>query len=136
MIPSRKLNRRSFLAAVLGGTAVAGGATMLVMARGGTVASGNGVTDSDTGEVADAAAAGRGTPRGYTDSDLAPVRDAQSAGRGPGARSQGTAAAVQGKQAPSAATIRAPAGSGCSDADVGAVADVGGRGRACANRRS
>lgn len=134
MTPGRKLNRRSFLAAVIGGGAVAGGAAALIMGRtSATVASGNGVTDSDTGQVADAAANGRGTPRGYTDSDLAPVRDAQTAGRGPGARSE--PAAPSGERAPAAATIRAPVGTGCSDADMGNTADAGGRGRACANRR-
>ncbi|MGQ0660516.1 hypothetical protein [Sphingosinicella sp.] len=135
MTPGRKLNRRSFLAAVIGGGAVAGGAAALVIGRSGApIASGNGITDSDRGQIADAAANGRGTPRGYTDSDLAPVRDAQAAGRGPGARSRPAAAA--GERAPAAASVRAPASSGCSDADVGVVADAGGRGRACASRRS
>lgn len=135
MIPSRKLNRRSFLAAVIGGGAVASGAALMI-GRNGAVTAGNGITDSDAGRIADTAANGRGTPRGYTDSDLAPVRDAQSAGRGPGARSQSGPAAVRGSQAPAAATIRAPAASGCSDADIGTIADAGGQGRACANRRS
>ncbi len=136
MIPSRKLNRRSFLAAVIGGGGLAaGGAAALIVGReGAPIASGNGITDSDTGQVADAPANGRGAPRGYTDSDLAPVRDTQSAGRGPGARSQSGPAG--GEHAPAAASVRAPASSGCSDADVGVVADAGGRGRACANRRS
>jgi hypothetical protein len=135
MNPTRKLNRRSFLAAVIGGGAVAGGAAVLFIGRGsGPIAAGTGVTDSDTGQIADAAAHGRGVPRGYTDGDLAPVRDAQAAGRGPGARSQ--AAPAGGRGMPAAASVRAPASTGCSDADVGVVADAGGRGRACANRRS
>jgi len=137
MTPSRKLNRRSFLAVVIGGGAVAGGAAALVIGRNALpAASANGITDSDTGQVADAAAHGRGTPRGYTDSDAAPVRDAQSAGRGPGARSQGVPSATEGRPTPAAASVRGPASSGCSDADVGVVADAGGRGRACTNGRS
>ncbi len=137
MNPTRKLNRRSFLAVVIGGGAVAGGAAALVMGRNATSGvAANGITDSDTGQIADAAAHGRGTPRGYTDADIAPVRDTQSAGRGPGARSQGRPAGTSGSQAPAAASIPGRASTGCSDADVGVVADAGGRGRACANRRS
>lgn len=136
MIPARKLNRRSFLAAVIGGGAVAGGAAAVIIGRSGaTIASGNGITDSDTGQIADTAAHGRGAPRGYTDADIAPVRDAQAAGRGPGARSPITPG-ERGGQMPAAARVRAPASSGCSDADVGVAADAGGRGRACANRHS
>lgn len=136
MIPARKLNRRSFLAAVIGCGTMAGGAAALILGRsGGAIASGNGITDSDAGRIADLAANGRGTPRGYTDSDLAPVRDAQSAGRGPGARSQ-EGPAAKGGQIPAAASVRTGRSSGCSDADIGAVADAGGHGRGCVNRRS
>jgi hypothetical protein len=134
MRPTRKLNRRSFLAVVIGG-AVATGAAAVMGRNAWPGVAANGITDSDTGQLADAATLGRGTPRGYTDHDAAPMRDAQAAGRGPGARSHGRAA--MGRQPmPTAASVRAPVSSGCSDADMGAVADAGGQGRACANRRS
>ena len=69
MTPSRKLNRRSFLARVAGGAAAL--PLLAAPARGQ-------VTDNDTGFYADPAGSGRGV----TDNDTGPDADLAGQGRG------------------------------------------------------
>jgi hypothetical protein len=123
MTPTRRLNRRSFVATVLGGAIVGGGATALVV---GPAQAQNtrysGVTDSDTGEHADRPGYGVGTRNNYTDQDIGPNADAQFHGRGPNGRAEGSTSGQGGYNEPQ---------SGCSDTDAGPGADPGGRGRRC-----
>lgn len=125
---SRKLNRRSFFASVVGGVVVGGGAVALV--GGGARAQSNqtytGVTDADTGAGrADRPGYGTGVRNRYTDRDTGPGSDPQFGGRGPGARQPGSPSGTGSYQEPA---------TGCSDADAGSTADPGGRGRSCGRR--
>ena len=128
MKPTRRINRRSFAASVLGGLVIGGSATALIAGR---AAAQNvrytGVTDSDTGEHADRPGYGVGAHSVYTDQDTGPNGDAQFHGRGPSAGAQGS---------PSGQGSYSPYGSpsGCSDSDSGSNADPGGRGRTCNGR--
>jgi len=123
MKASRRLNRRSFVASVIGGAALGGSATALVT---GAARAQNtrysGVTDSDTGEHADRPGYGVGTRNNYTDQDTGPNADRQFHGRGPNGRSEGSVSGT-------ARYGEAP--SGCSDNDSGPGSDPGGRGTRC-----
>jgi hypothetical protein len=126
MKPSRKVTRRSFVASVIGGTLIGGGAASLVI---GPAHAQNtrysGVTDSDTGQHADRPGYGVGTRNVYTDQDTGPTADPQFHGRGPN-RQEGN---------PSGTGRYQEGASGCSDADRGSGADPGGRGRTCNGQR-
>lgn len=127
---SRKLNRRSFFASVAGGVLVGGGATAAIVgpAQAQSNQTYTGVTDSDTGAGrADRPGYGTGVRNRYTDSDTGPGADRQFEGRGPNARQQGSPSGQGSYSSDQAAT-------GCSDADSGATADPGGRGRYCGGR--
>lgn len=103
--PRKKpLNRRSFMASVLGGAAVAGGASALIAGEAQAQQRPTGRSDSDSGSYADRGGYGR---TGVTDSD-----PYDRAGYGIGSGGGGYA-------------------SGCSDSDGGAYADPGGNGRYC-----
>ena len=121
MKASRKLNRRSFLASVVGGVAVGGGVTNLLV-DGAQAQSYTGVTDSDTGNVRDRPGYGVGTRNRYTDRDTGPNADPQFQGRGPAGRQEGS---------PSGTGSYGDYASGCSDTDSGPGSDPGGRGRRC-----
>jgi len=118
MKASRRLNRRSFVASVIGGSATA------LIAAGARAQNTrySGVTDSDTGEHADRPGYGVGTRNQYTDRDTGPNADAQFHGRGPNGQREGSGSG-QGSYGDAA--------SGCSDSDSGTNADPGGRGRRC-----
>jgi len=123
MKASRKLNRRSFVASVVGGAAFGGSATALITGRAEAQNTRySGVTDSDTGEHADRPGYGTGSRNQYTDQDTGPNADAQFHGRGPNARNEGSVSGQGRYQEPV---------SGCSDTDGGSGADPGGRGRRC-----
>lgn len=98
----RKLTRRSFLAQVIGGTAVAGAALTLVGGRAEALQ----VTDHDP---TDQVGHGRGGGTGMTDSDSGPGADPAGRGRGGGPRQDGR--------------------SGVTDSDSGPNADPAGNGR-------
>src|ERR1700712_3323381 len=123
MKASRRLNRRSFVASVVGGAALGGSATAFVtgQARAQKMRHSGG-TDSDTGEHADRPGYGTGTRNQYTDQDTGPNADAQFHGRGPNGRREG---------APSGQGSYGEGASGCSDSDSGPGSDPGGRGRRC-----
>ena len=123
MKASRKLNRRSFVASVVGGAALGGSATAFLT---GAAAAQNtrysGVTDSDTGEHADRPGYGTGTRNQYTDRDTGPNADPQFHGRGPNGRREGSPSGTGAYDEPA---------TNCSDTDGGPNADPGGRGRRC-----
>ncbi|HMG48116.1 MAG TPA: hypothetical protein VK614_11725 [Allosphingosinicella sp.] len=121
MKTARKVNRRSFVASVLGGVVIGGGATALVIGRA-EAQSYSGVTDSDTGQVRDRPGYGVGVRNQYTDRDTGPNADPQFHGRGPNGRPEGSVSG-QGSYGEAA--------SGCSDTDHGPGSDPGGRGRSC-----
>ena len=121
---SRKVNRRSFLATVVGGVAVGAGGTSLLV-DGALAQAYTGVTDADTGNVRDRPGYGTGTRNRYTDTDTGPNADPQFHGRGPAGRQEGSASGTGRYGEPA---------SGCSDADGGPGADPGGRGRSCGGR--
>lgn len=98
MKPTRRLNRRSFMARVAGGLAASGGALLLLLAPKATAQpvtdsdptdpvgggrGGTGVTDRDP---TDPAGRGRGGGSGVTDSDLGANADPVGRGRGSGGR--------------------------------------------------
>src|SRR3954468_13764913 len=118
MKTSRRLNRRSFVATVIGGSATA---LLAAEARAQNTRY-SGVTDSDTGEHADRPGYGVGTRNQYTDRDTGPNADAQFHGRGPAGRNP---------DGPSGQGSYGDAASNCSDTDSGPNADPGGRGRRC-----
>jgi hypothetical protein len=119
MKTSRRLNRRSFIASVAGGTALGGSAIALVTGRAEAQNTRySGVTDSDTGLGADRPGYGTGVRTQHTDRDTGPNADAQFHGRGPPGDISG-----QGRYG------EYP--SGCSDSDGGTGADPGGRGVRC-----
>ena len=124
MKATRKLNRRSFVASVLGGIAAGGGATALVTGDA-AAQTYSGVTDADTGTVRDRPGYGVGTRNRYTDRDTGPNADPQFQGRGPNGRPEGSVSG-QGSYG--------DAPSGCSDSDGGPGADPGGRGVRCNGR--
>lgn len=139
MKPARKLNRRSFLAHVVGGAVVSGGALAAVSgaARAQTTDSdprdvpgfgrGGGVTDSDTGTGADPIGRGRGTaPRlpACSDSDAG---DPEGRGR----RCHRFANDIDDR-----GTDREPPRTGITDSDRGSPnADMEGRGRGTPENR-
>ena len=128
MKPTRRINRRSFAATVLGGIVIGGGATALITGRARAQNTRySGVNDSDTGEHADRPGYGVGTRSVYTDQDTGPNGDAQFHGRGPNGGEPGS---------PSGGGSYQVAPTGCSDSDSGGNADPGGRGRFCAGRPS
>ena len=105
MTPRRKLSRRSFLASVAGGSALAGGALLFVSGRAEAQRSPTGCSDNDPlGSGGDPANYGRRCSRatGVTDSDTSDPTN--------GGRRQRT---------------------GCSDGDSGQGSDPGGWGRRC-----
>lgn len=116
MKASRKLNRRSFVASVVGGAALVTGTARAQNMRY------SGVTDSDTGEHADRPGYGTGTRNQYTDQDTGPNADAQFHGRGPNGRPEGSVSGTGRYDEPAR---------GCSDTDTGSGSDPGGRGRRC-----
>lgn len=119
MKASRRLNRRSFVASVIGGAALGGSATALVTGRAEAQNTRySGVTDSDTGQHADRPGYGTGVRTQHTDRDTGPNADAQFHGRGPQGDISG-----QGRygEYPSS----------CSDSDGGTGSDPGGRGVRC-----
>jgi hypothetical protein len=119
MKAARRLNRRSFVASVIGGAALGGSATALVTGRAEAQNTRYcGVTDSDTGEHADRPGYGTGVRNQYTDRDTGPNADRQFHGRGPQGEISG-----QGRYG------EYP--SGCSDSDGGPGSDPGGRGVRC-----
>jgi hypothetical protein len=118
MKASRRLNRRSFVASVIGGSATA----LLTAEAGAQNTRYSGVTDSDTGEHADRPGYGVGTRNQYTDQDTGPNADAQFHGRGPNGRREGSVSG-QGSYGDAA--------SNCSDTDTGPGSDPGGHGRRC-----
>lgn len=133
--PTRKLNRRSFLATVVGGAAAS-------MAGGVAQASAAQVTDRDFGANADPSGQGRGNAgrSGITDRDPG---DPAGSGRGlainpqattgSGAQSDSTNSGPSGT-GPAGSTANPGATSGgrrhCSDADA-SPGDPSGRGRRC-----
>jgi hypothetical protein len=119
MKASRKLNRRSFVASVVGGAALVTGTARAQNTRY------SGVTDSDTGAQADRPGYGTGVRNQYTDQDTGPNADRQFHGRGPNGRPEGSV---------SGTGRYGEAASGCSDSDVGAGSDPGGRGIRCNGR--
>jgi hypothetical protein len=120
MKTSRRLNRRSFVASVIGGAALGGSATALVSGRAeAQTMPYTGVTDSDTGAGhADRPGYGTGVRNQHTDRDTGPNADAQFHGRGQPGDISG-----QGRYG------EYP--SGCSDSDRGSGSDPGGRGTSC-----
>jgi hypothetical protein len=125
MKASRKLNRRSFVATVIGGAAAGGGATFLVADRSAAQTMPyTGVTDSDTGAHADRPGYGVGVRNQYTDRDTGPNADPQFHGRGPNGRPPNS---------PSGQGSYGEPATGCSDSDSGPGSDPGGRGRRCGN---
>jgi hypothetical protein len=121
MKATHKLNRRSFVASVLGGIAVGGG-TAALLTGDAAAQTYSGVTDADTGTVRDRPGYGVGTRNRYTDRDTGPNADPQFGGRGPNARPEGSV---------SGTGRYGEAPSGCSDSDSGPGSDPGGRGTSC-----
>ena len=122
MKTSRKLSRRSFVATVLGGVAVGGGATRLLISRANAQTMNyTGVTDCDSGANHDRVGYGTGVRNQYTDRDTGPGSDPRCGGRGPQRQEGGTSGSGRYGDAPS----------GCSDTDSGTGADPGGRGVRC-----
>lgn len=120
MRTSRRVTRRSFLSSVTAGMIAGGGALTLV--AGTARAQGRpytGVTDSDTGQHADAPGYGTGTRNVYTDQDTGPNADAQFHGRGPVGQREG---------GPSGGGNYGREATTCTDQDRGANADPAGRG--------
>ena len=124
MKASHRLNRRSFMGRVIGGVAIGGGATALVIGPAEAQVY-SGVTDSDTGQVHDRPGYGTGVRNQWTDQDTGPNADPQFHGRGPNGRGEG---------APSGQGRYGDPVSGCSDTDSGPGSDPGGRGRRCGGR--
>jgi hypothetical protein len=115
---TRKLNRRSFAASVLGGVVI--GATALVTGRAGAQnVRYSGVTDCDS---SDRPGYGTGVRNQVTDSDTGPHADPRCHGRGPQRAPDGPSGYGSGY-------VETP--SNCSDSDGGSTADPGGRGRRC-----
>ena len=114
-----RFNRRSFLARVIGGGAVAGGAIGLIAGRA-AAQTYTGVTDADVTPVRDRPGYGTGTRNRYTDRDTGPNADPQFGGRGP-----------QGEGTVSGQGSYGEYPSGCSDTDGGPGADPAGRGVRC-----
>lgn len=108
MTPGRKLSRRSFLARVAGGSALAGGALVFVSGR----AEAYQCTDRDTGSYADRGGEGRhcGSPGSRSGGAYTGVTDADSSDPENGGRRRR---------------------SGCSDNDRGRGSDPGGWGVRC-----
>ena len=124
----RTTNRRSFLAAVAGGGAVAGAALTLVLGPEARAQNSRytGVTDCDTGSRADRPGYGTGDRNQHTDSDTGPNADARCHGRG------SNSGADTGTQYNPTTNPN----SGCSDQDYGPEGDPGGHGRACRGREA
>lgn len=115
MKPTRKLNRRSFMARVAGGVAAVGALGLVATDEAGAVQSG--CTDSDSGPNSDSPGYGRscgGRRTGCTDSDSGPNSDPPGGGH---CRSR---------------PVRAR--TGCTDRDGGRYADGVGYGRHCGRR--
>ena len=117
MKPTRRINRRSFAASVLGGVAIGGGATAFLTERA-SAQTYTGTTDCDAGGRGDRPGYGTGVRNQYTDSDSGANADPRCHGRGPGNGSP-------------TGTHYAEPPSGCSDSDGGPGADPGNRGRHC-----
>ena len=120
MRASRKLNRRSFVASVVGGAVLGGGATALVTGEA-RAQSYSGVTDCDSGNNHDRPGFGTGVRNQYTDSDTGPNADPRCHGRG---SNTGSDSGTSYNQAEHPNT-------GCSDRDYGQYGDPGGHGRSC-----
>ena len=122
--PKKKpLNRRSFMASVLGGAAVAGGASSLIAGEARAQQRPTGRTDGDSGSYADRGGYGR---TGMTDSDPYD-RAGYGVGGGGGGRtglsdSDPVDAAGNGRGGSRGRT-------GISDSDSGSNADAAGEGR-------
>ncbi len=118
MKPTRKLNRRSFMAKVAGGVAAVGALGVLATDEAQAVQSG--CTDSDSGPNSDSPGYGRscGNRRrtGCTDSDTGPNSDPPGNGRC-------NSRPVRNR-------------TGCTDSDGGRYADGVGYGRHCGRRRT
>ena len=121
MRASRRLNRRSFVATVVGGALLGGGATALVTGPARAQMPYSGVTDCDTGSGSDRPGYGRGVRNQYTDSDTGPNSDPRCHGRG-----SNTGANTGTQYNP-----REHPNTGCSDRDYGQDGDPGGHGRSC-----
>ena len=149
MKAARKLDRRSFMARVLGGAITAGGAIALIEGR---AEAQTGVTDSDAGANADppgngrggrgSRPAGRGTGRyadndgsdrtGTTDTDSGP--NADRPGYGSHARGRlrtGVTDRDSGPNRDASGFGRGGTPPPCTDHDTGQYADPGGQGRRC-----
>jgi hypothetical protein len=116
MKASRRLNRRSFVASVVGGASLLAGRAAAQNVRY------SGVTDCDSGAQADRPSYGTGVRNQVTDQDSGPNADPRCHGRGPQNRAQG---------GPSGYGRYGEPASNCSDSDSGTNADPGGRGRSC-----
>ena len=122
MKASRKLNRRSFAASVLGGAMLGGGATALLAGRAGAQPRYTGTTDCDSGANHDQPGYGAGNRTQYTDNDSGPNADTRCHGRGPNGQSQGSVSGNGRYGEPQ---------TGCSDSDSGSGSDPAGRGVRC-----
>ena len=157
MRASRKLNRRSFVATVVGGAAFASGAAALVTGKA-AAQNYSGVTDCDSGGGADRPGYGTGVRNQITDSDTGPNADPRCHGRGsntgansgtqynpndqPQTRCSDSDYGPNGDPAGYGRACRglspnqyAPRYSGCTDSDTGQGADSVGNGRNCTPRR-
>lgn len=126
MKTERKLNRRSFVTKVVGGTIVIGGAASIIVGPA-YAQNYSGVTDCDAGQGADRPGYGTGNRNQFTDRDTGPNADPRCHGRGPNGRSEGSPSGFGGYGGEQATT-------GCSDTDGGSGADPGGRGIRCNGR--
>lgn len=117
MKPTRKLNRRSFMAKVAGGVAAVGALGLVATDEAQAVQSG--CTDSDAGPNSDSPGYGRscGNRRrtGCTDSDTGPNSDPPGGGH---------------------CRSRVRPRTGCTDSDSGRYADAPGHGRHCGRPRT
>ena len=133
MKPTRKLNRRSFLATVAGGVAAAG--AIGVIATDEAQAAQSGCSDSDSGPNSDRAGAGRSCgggrrTTGCTDSDTG--RNSDPAGNGRCRRRRtGCTDSDTGRNSDPAGNGRCVRRRSCSDSDSGRYADPASRGRHC-----
>lgn len=122
--PKKPLNRRSFMATVVGGVAVAGAASTLIAGEAKAQQRPTGRTDSDSGNNADQGGYGR---TGVTDSDPydRPGYGVSSGQTGlTDSDSGGNADAVGNGRGATRSTR-----SGLTDSDSGSAADQGGYGR-------
>ena len=119
----KRLHRRSFMASVLGGVAVAGGASALIAGSARAQQRPTGRSDSDSGASADRAGYGR---TGATDSD-----SNDRAGYGVGGGGGGRSGLSDSDPVDPAGNGRGSGGrnTGISDSDSGSNADAAGQGR-------